>query len=81
MKDRALFDRYQTLYSEVISETASRHSPWYVIPADRKWYARFLVSQVVLSSLEACCHSYPELSPEARSVLSDYREQLESEPS
>ena len=80
VKDRALFDRYQTLYSEVISETASRHSPWYVIPADRKWYTRFLVSQIVLSSLEACCHTYPELSPEARSGLSDYRKQLESEP-
>ena len=80
VKDRALFDRYQTLYSEVISETASRHSPWYVIPADRKWYTRFLVSRVVLSSLEACCHTYPELSPEARSGLSDYRKQLESEP-
>ena len=80
VKDRALFDRYQTLYSEVINETASRHSPWYVIPADRKWYTRFLVSQIVLSSLEACCHTYPELSPEARSGLSDYRKQLESEP-
>ena len=80
VKDRVLFDRYQTLYSQVISETASQHSPWYVIPADRKWYTRFLVSQVVLSSLEACCHTYPELSPEAQSGLSDYRKQLESEP-
>ncbi len=80
VKDRVLFDRYQTLYGQVISETASRHSPWYVIPADRKWYTRFLVSQVVLSALEACCHTYPELSPEAQSGLSDYREQLESEP-
>ena len=79
LKDRALFDRYQVLYSQVISETATRHSPWYAIPADRKWYTRFLVSQIVLSSLEACCHTYPSLSPQAQAGLADCRAQLERE--
>ncbi len=79
LRDRARFEEYQSLYSQVISETATTHSPWYVIPADRKWYARYLVSQIVLSELENCCHTYPELSPEIKASLDDCRALLERE--
>ena len=79
LRDRARFDEYQSLYSRVISETATTHSPWYVVPADRKWYARYLVSQIVLSALEDCCHTYPELAPEIKASLDDCRAQLERE--
>ncbi len=79
LRDRVLFEDYQALYSKVISETATQSCPWYVIPADRKWYARYLVSQLVLSTLEDCCHTYPELSPEAKASLEDCRAQLEGE--
>ena len=79
LRDRSLFHQYQSLYSQVISETASQHSPWYVVPADRKWYTRFLVSQIVLSAMEECCHTYPEISPELKASLDECRVQLEKE--
>lgn len=77
LKERALFDTYTRVFDEVVTETASAHSPWYVIPADQKWYARYLVSEIVTDALDRCCHEYPQLSPEARARLADYRRALE----
>ena len=77
LKERALFDTYTRVFDEVVTETASAHSPWYVIPADQKWYARYLVSEIVTDALDRCCHEYPQLSPEARARLDDYRRALE----
>lgn len=79
IRERALFDTYQDTFDEVVTETATEHSPWYVIPADQKWYARYLVSEIVVDALEHCCHEYPQLSEEARSRLDVYRRALEQE--
>lgn len=79
LKERALFDTYTRVFDEVVTETASAHSPWYVIPADQKWYARYLVSEIVTDALDRCCHEYPQLSPEARARLADYRRALEQD--
>ena len=79
LKDRALFEEYQKVYGEIITETSSEHSPWYVVPADQKWYTHYLVSQIVLSALEDCCHTYPELSEEMKACLDDCRRQLEGD--
>lgn len=79
LKERELFDQYTDLFDEVITQTATAHSPWYALPADQKWYTRFLVSQVVVSELKKCCHQYPELSPEAKAALSVHRARLEAE--
>ena len=79
LKERALFDTYTRVFDEVVTETASAHSPWYVIPADQKWYARYLVSEIVTDALDRCCHEYPQLSPEARARLDDYRRALEQD--
>ena len=72
LKERALFDTYTRVFDEVVTETASAHSPWYVIPADQKWYARYLVSEIVTDALDRCCHEYPQLSPEARARLREH---------
>ena len=77
LKERALFDTYTRVFDEVVTETASAHSPWYVIPADQKWYARYLVSEIVTDALDRCCHEYPQLSPEPRARLDDYPPALE----
>ena len=79
LKERALFDTYTRVFDEVVTETASAHSPWYVIPADQKWYTRYLVSEIVTDALDRCCHEYPQLSPEARARLDDYRRALEQD--
>lgn len=71
LRERALWDQYQSLFNEVISETASEHSPWYVIPADQKWYTRYLVSEVMLDTLHKCKSQYPEMSKDAKEELEE----------
>ncbi|MGN0976075.1 MAG: polyphosphate kinase 2 family protein, partial [Gemmiger sp.] len=59
--------------------TAAKHSPWYVLPADQKWYTRYLVSQVVVEALKQCSHEYPVLSDEGKAALADSRARLMQE--
>lgn len=76
LETRARFDDYIDLYEEVIRETASDHSPWYVLPADQKWYTRYLLSEIMMDVLQSCDSRFPELSEEERAHLEEAREQL-----
>lgn len=76
LETRARFDDYIDLYEEVIRETASDHSPWYVLPADQKWYTRYLLSEIMVDVLQSCDSRFPELSEEERAHLEEVREQL-----
>lgn len=76
LETRAQFDDYIDLYEEVIRETASDHSPWYVLPADQKWYTRYLLSEIMVDVLQSCDSRFPELSEEERAHLEEAREQL-----
>ncbi len=79
LRERALFDKYQDLYQEVINETASEYSPWYVLPADQKWYTRYLVSEIVVKTLKSCHPAYPRLSEEAQAALAQCKKQLKDD--
>lgn len=79
IKERALFEQYLTTYDEVITATASEHSPWYALPADQKWYTRYLVSEIMVDALEHCTHEYPKLEKESRDRLLECKKSLESE--
>lgn len=79
LKERALFDDYLDTFEKVIDETATKHSPWYALPADQKWYTRYLVSEIVLDELKKCSSAYPVLSPEEQTRLADCRTQLKAE--
>ena len=79
LKERARFDEYAKIIGEVITATATPDCPWYVVPADQKWYTRYLVSELVTRTLRECCHEYPALSDEARDRLRECRRQLEEE--
>ena len=76
LETRERFEEYTDLYEEVIRETASDHAPWYVLPADQKWYTRYLVSEVLVDLLRQCDPRYPELSETERSRLAEAREVL-----
>ena len=76
LETRERFDEYTDLYEEVIRETASDHSPWYVLPADQKWYTRYLVSEILVDVLEQCDPQYPELPEAERARLDEARKQL-----
>lgn len=61
LKEREHWDAYMRAYEDAINATATKHSPWYVLPADRKWYTRYLVSQAIVDALEDCDPQYPIL--------------------
>jgi len=53
----------------MIRNTATEHAPWYVVPADNKWFTRLVVSAVVVDTLESLDLAYPTVSPEKRKEL------------
>ena len=79
IRERAYWNDYMDAYEVAVNETATRHSPWYVIPADQKWYTRYLVSEAVLGVLEDIDPHYPKLPPEHAAELQECREALENE--
>ena len=60
LAERKRWDDYQRVYAEAISETSTDFAPWYVVPADRKWYRNLVVSQILIDTLEGLDLRYPE---------------------
>lgn len=75
--EREHWDEYQRLYQKMIRKTGSEIAPWYVIPADRKWVSRALISQVIADTLKKMDPKIPELSKEEKASLEHWREVLE----
>lgn len=73
IKERRYWDQYQRCYEEAIGATATPYAPWYVIPADKKWYTRYLVSAIVAQQLRDMHLKYPEVGPDQQAVLEKYR--------
>ncbi len=74
--ERKYWDKYQQAYAEAISATSQKHAPWYIIPADHKWYMRYAVSQVIVETLDGIKMSYPVLSDEQLANLESSKKQL-----
>ena len=79
LKERALFDDYMKAYEEAINKTSKNHAPWYVIPADKKWFARLAALQIIINALEEMNLHYPELPKEEKEALDEAKKQLEEE--
>ena len=79
IKERALWDDYMNAYSLAIENTATKDCPWYIIPADKKWYMRHLVSEAVLKALQDCKPHYPKMPKKEKLHLLDYKAMLENE--
>ncbi|MGZ4427358.1 MAG: polyphosphate kinase 2 family protein [Nocardioidaceae bacterium] len=78
-RERRYWDDYQKAYSEMLSATSTRWAPWYVIPADRKWFARLAVSAVIAHTLIQIDPRYPTVSDDTRRDLLAARRELETE--
>ena len=74
--ERGHWDEYMRAYEDAINATASREAPWYVIPADKKWFARLLIAEIVVRQLEKLDPRYPEVGEEQKAALLRCREQL-----
>lgn len=79
IKERALWKDYMQAYEEVIEETSTEKSPWYVIPADKKWYARLVISEILADTFKKMNLKYPVLEKEEAQKLADIKAQLENE--
>ncbi|WP_144283941.1 polyphosphate kinase 2 family protein [Chryseobacterium echinoideorum] len=79
LPERALFDEYMKYYEEAINETSKDHAPWYVIPADNKWFARLSAIQIIIDTLKKMDLKFPELSKEDLNDLEEAKKQLENE--
>lgn len=79
LPERALFDQYMNCYEEAINETSKDYAPWYVLPADDKWFARVAAIQIIIDTMEKMNLKYPQLSEEDKKELKDAKKQLESE--
>ena len=79
LAERQLWDKYQDVFEDVINSTASTECPWYVLPADQKWYTHFLVSEIILKTLKEIDPKYPEMPKKEKEQLSQYKKTLLSE--
>ena len=77
LHERECWDDYMKAYEEVIAATSTRHSPWYVVPADNKWYTRLVVAAAIVDTLKELKLAYPAVDPEKQRALSEARRQLE----
>lgn len=78
-KERAFWDDYMKAYEDMFNHTSTEHAPWYIIPADRKWFTRLAVSVVIDEKLKSLNLKYPTISDEARIELMKAKEILENE--
>jgi len=76
IEERALWDKYKEAYEDVLNETSTDYAPWYVIPADKKWYTRLAVSQIIADTLKGLKLEYPVLAEEEAEKLGEYKKQL-----
>jgi PPK2 family polyphosphate:nucleotide phosphotransferase len=67
--EREYWNQYQEAYEDMIRNTASEHAPWYVVPADNKWFTRLVVSAVVVDTLESLDIAYPKVDAAKRKEL------------
>ena len=78
-KERQHWDRYMEAYEDAIEATSTDEAPWYVIPADHKWFMRMAVAEVIVETLESLDLEFPVLSDEKRKELAQARKLLEDE--
>ncbi len=74
--ERGYWDEYMAAYETCINRTARKNAPWYVVPADHKWYARLVISRIVLDELKNMDPQWPVLDEEEQEKLRSYRELL-----
>jgi len=75
-KERERWDDYMKAYQDMIQNTATKHAPWYVIPADHKWFTRLVVAEVISKTLQSLKLSYPQVDEKKRKELARVRKSL-----
>ncbi|MBD2155882.1 polyphosphate kinase 2 family protein [Leptolyngbya sp. FACHB-16] len=80
VKERQLWDKYMDAYEDVFNNTSTEWAPWYIIPADRKWYTRLIVGAIIHETLANLGLAYPEVTAAQKITLAEAKQLLEQEP-
>jgi PPK2 family polyphosphate:nucleotide phosphotransferase len=79
MQERQFWDDHQRAYEDMFNHTSTEWAPWYIVPADAKWYCRLVVANILCDRLKALNLQYPQLPPEHLQQLQDAKRILEAE--
>lgn len=79
VSEREHWDEYMKAYEKAIKETATAENPWYVIPADKKWFTRIAISEIILQTIKELKLEYPILPKAEMAQLQEIKEKLEKE--
>jgi PPK2 family polyphosphate:nucleotide phosphotransferase len=79
VEERGHWEQYMEAYQDAIARTAAPHAPWYVVPADKKWYMRTAVAEIIVAGLESLGLHYPVVDERKKKELAAARAQLEKE--
>jgi PPK2 family polyphosphate:nucleotide phosphotransferase len=74
--ERALWTRYQAVYQEIVRHTSTAMAPWYVVPADHKWFARVVIGSTIVSALEKLDLKFPKVDKGSLEVFKEVRKAL-----
>src|SRR6202166_3521366 len=77
--ERQHWEKYMRAYEDMIRNTSTKHAPWYVVPADHKWFTRLVVAEATIDAMEGLDLSFPKMGAEKRKELKDARAALEHE--
>jgi len=80
LAERRLWDDYMHAYEKAIAATAAPRAPWYIVPADHKWFAHVVVVAALIEALEGLKLSYPKLEPAQQELLNRARAELQAKP-
>jgi PPK2 family polyphosphate:nucleotide phosphotransferase len=80
VREREFWDDYMEAYEDAIRHTSTREAPWFVVPADHKWFMHLVVSSAIIETLESIDLSYPKVDGARRKELDQARRKLEQEP-
>jgi PPK2 family polyphosphate:nucleotide phosphotransferase len=77
--ERSHYATYMSAYEDLIRHTSTETAPWFVVPADRKWFTRLIVSAAIIDAIQSLDPRYPEVDPKVRAEFKRVKAQLESE--
>jgi PPK2 family polyphosphate:nucleotide phosphotransferase len=79
ISERVLWNKYQAAYQEMVRHTSSHAAPWYVVPADHKWFARVVIGSAIVSALDGLDLKFPKVDAASLEEFKQVRKALENE--
>jgi PPK2 family polyphosphate:nucleotide phosphotransferase len=76
LPERERWDDYRRAYEQVLSKTSTQHAPWFIVPADHKWFTRLTIADLVVAGLQSLQLAFPKLSPAQVATLAEARKRL-----